>query len=49
MNFLPDVLTFIGPYRVEAFIGGLAVELFFGVGRVTAEKRKGLHLYTGAT
>jgi DNA polymerase IV len=44
----PDGLTFIGPSRVEAFIEGLAVEQFFGVGRVTAEKMKGLNLYTGA-
>jgi DNA polymerase-4 len=43
----PDGLTFIGPSRVEAFIEGLAVEKFFGVGRVTAEKMKGLNLYTG--
>src|ERR1700743_3810159 len=44
----PDGLTFIGPSRVESFIEGLAVEKFFGVGRVTAEKMKGLNLYTGA-
>ena len=44
----PDGLTFIGPSRVEAFIEGLAVEKFFGVGRVTAEKMSKLNLHTGA-
>jgi len=44
----PDGLTFIGPSRVEKFIDELPVEKFFGVGKVTAEKMKGLGLYTGA-
>ena len=44
----PDGLTFIGPSRVETFIEGLAVEKFFGVGRVTAEKMRKLNLFTGA-
>ncbi len=44
----PDGLTFIGPSGVQAFIEGLAVEKFFGVGKVTAEKMKKLNLHTGA-
>src|SRR5258708_20038869 len=34
----PDGLTFIAPSRVEAFIEGLALQKFFGVGRDTAQK-----------
>jgi DNA polymerase-4 len=44
----PDGLTFIGPSRIEAFIEALPVEKFYGVGKVTAEKMKGLGLHTGA-
>jgi DNA polymerase-4 len=44
----PDGLTFIGPSRVEAFMETLPVEKFHGVGKVTAEKMKGLGLHTGA-
>jgi len=44
----PDGLTFIGPSKVESFIEKLPVEKFFGVGKVTAEKMKGLNLHTGA-
>jgi len=44
----PDGLTFIAPSRVEAFMEGLPVEQFFGVGKVTAGKMKGLNLHTGA-
>ncbi|MHA4807025.1 DNA polymerase IV [Flavitalea flava] len=43
----PDGLTFIGPSRVESFIEALAVEKFYGVGRVTAEKMKKMNLHTG--
>ncbi len=43
----PDGLTFIGPSRIEAFMEELAVEKFFGVGRVTAEKMKAMGLHTG--
>lgn len=41
----PDGLTFIGPSKIENFVENLAVEKFFGVGKVTAEKmkRQGLH------
>lgn len=44
----PDGLTFIGPSKVESFIENLPVEKFFGVGKVTAEKMKGMNLFTGA-
>jgi len=44
----PDGLTFIGPSGVAAFMEQLPVEKFFGVGRVTAEKMKGMGLRTGA-
>lgn len=43
----PDGLTFIGPSRIETFMEELAVEKFFGVGKVTAEKMKGMGLHTG--
>lgn len=44
----PDGLTFIAPSEVEAFMEKLPVEKFHGVGRVTAEKMKGMGLHTGA-
>jgi DNA polymerase-4 len=44
----PDGLTFIGPSKIESFVEGLAVEKFFGVGKVTAQKMKGMGLHTGA-
>jgi DNA polymerase IV len=44
----PDGLTFIAPLKVEAFVEGLAIEKFYGVGRVTAEKMKRLNIHTGA-
>lgn len=44
----PDGLTFIGPSKIEAFMEKLAVEKFFGVGKVTAAKMKQLELHTGA-
>jgi DNA polymerase-4 len=44
----PDGLTFIGPSRIERFMENLAVEKFFGVGKVTAEKMKKMGLHTGA-
>ena len=44
----PDGLTFIGPSKIEDFMDQLAVEKFYGVGRVTAEKMKGLGLFTGS-
>lgn len=44
----PDGLTFIGPSRVEAFVEALPIEKFYGVGKVTAEKMRGLQIHTGA-
>ena len=44
----PDGLTFIGPSAVEQFIEKLPVEKFYGVGKVTAAKMKGLGLHIGA-
>ncbi len=44
----PDGLTFIAPEAVSEFMEQLPVEKFFGVGRVTAEKMKGMGLHTGA-
>lgn len=44
----PDGLTFIGPSRIEHFMETLPVEKFFGVGKVTAAKMKGLGLHNGA-
>jgi DNA polymerase IV len=44
----PDGLAFIAPDQVEAFMEQLVVEKFFGVGRVTADKMKGMGLHTGA-
>ncbi len=44
----PDGLTFIGPSKVESFIASLAIEKFYGVGKVTAEKMKGMNIHTGA-
>jgi DNA polymerase-4 len=44
----PDGLTFIGPSRIETFMESLAVEKFFGVGKVTSEKMRNMGLHTGA-
>jgi DNA polymerase IV len=44
----PDGLTFIGPSKIESFIEALPVEKFYGVGKVTAEKMKGMNIHTGA-
>ena len=43
----PDGLTFIGPSKIEAFMEQLPVEKFFGVGKVTANKMKGMNINTG--
>ncbi len=44
----PDGLTFIGPSQIEEFMERLAVEKFYGVGKVTADKMKKMGLHTGA-
>ncbi len=43
----PDGLTLIGPDKAEAFISGLPVEKFYGVGKVTLEKMHQLGIFTG--
>jgi len=44
----PDGLTFIGPSKIESFMENLAVDKFYGVGRVTATKMKTMGFHTGA-
>jgi DNA polymerase IV len=44
----PNGQTFIGPSQIESFMEKLAVEKFFGVGKVTARKMSALGLHTGA-
>ncbi|TLV03297.1 DNA polymerase IV [Dyadobacter luticola] len=44
----PNGLTFIGPSKIERFMDNLPVEKFHGVGKVTADKMKGMQLFTGA-
>jgi DNA polymerase-4 len=44
----PDGLAFIGPEHIEEFMERLPVEKFYGVGKVTADKMKGMGLHTGA-
>lgn len=43
----PDGLTFIGPSKMIPFLEQLPIEKFFGVGRVTAEKMKGIGVHFG--
>ena len=43
----PDGLSFIGPSAIESFMEKLPVEKFFGVGKVTAAKMKGMGLFNG--
>ena len=43
----PDGLAFIGPSHIEEFMEKLPVEKFYGVGKVTADKMKGMGLHTG--
>lgn len=43
----PDGLKFIGPSAIESFMEKLPVEKFHGVGKVTAQKMKGMNLHTG--
>lgn len=44
----PDGLTFIAPEKIEEFMEKLPVEKFFGVGKVTADKMKGMGIHKGA-
>lgn len=44
----PDGLTFIGPSKVIPFLESLPINKFFGVGKVTAQKMKGMGIHNGA-
>lgn len=44
----PDGLFVIPPQRAQQFIDELAIEKFFGIGKVTAAKMRGLGIHTGA-
>jgi len=44
----PDGLTFIGPSKVISFLELLPIDKFFGVGKVTAQKMKGMGIHNGA-
>jgi DNA polymerase-4 len=43
----PDGLFVIPPEQAEKFVEGLAIEQFFGVGRVTAQKMRANGIFTG--
>lgn len=43
----PDGITLVGPEKVEQFLEQLAIEKFFGVGKVTAEKMQSLGIRNG--
>lgn len=44
----PNGLTLITPEKAEAFIEKLAIEDFYGIGKVTAQKMHSYGIYTGA-
>ena len=44
----PDGLTVIRPEQADAFIAGLPIERFYGVGPATARKMKALGIHDGA-
>jgi DNA polymerase-4 len=44
----PDGLTLIPPEKAEAFIEKLAIEDFYGIGKVTAQKMHSYGIYSGA-
>jgi DNA polymerase-4 len=43
----PDGLYIIKPHEAEAFVEKLAIEKFFGIGKVTSEKMHALGIHTG--
>ena len=43
----PDGLTIVKPHQAEAFLERLAIEKFYGVGKVTAKKMKELGIHSG--
>lgn len=44
----PDGITVIKPHQAIKFLEELAIEKFYGVGKVTAKKMKALGIYNGA-
>lgn len=44
----PNGLCLITPEKAEAFVEKLAIDKFYGIGKVTAEKMHGLGIFTGA-
>jgi DNA polymerase-4 len=44
----PNGLCLIPPDKAETFAEQLAIEKFYGIGKVTAEKMRGLGVFTGA-
>ncbi|MGB0524325.1 MAG: DNA polymerase thumb domain-containing protein, partial [Flammeovirgaceae bacterium] len=44
----PNGLFTIPPAQAEAFLEGLPIEKFFGIGKVTAKKMKAMGIHTGA-
>ncbi|MFT6727924.1 MAG: DNA polymerase-4 [Litorivivens sp.] len=44
----PDGLTLIAPHQIDDFIANLPIKLFFGVGKVTAEKMTSYGIVKGA-
>lgn len=44
----PNGLTLIHPEKAASFIAKLPIEKFYGIGKVTAEKMKGLKVFNGA-
>jgi DNA polymerase IV len=44
----PDGLTVIPPHKGEAFVAGLSIRRFHGIGPVTAAKMEGLGIFSGA-
>ena len=43
----PNGLCLIPPDKAESFVESLAIEKFYGIGQVTAEKMRGLGVHTG--
>jgi len=43
----PDGITVVKPHQAEAFLEKLAIEKFYGVGKVTAKKMKELGIHSG--
>lgn len=44
----PNGLCLIAPDKAESFVEGLAIEEFYGIGKVTAERMRNLGIFKGA-